>query len=223
MSALRFLSLCLRLMTAVFVSAYGPAHAHHPGHAPNMKCHNFVPKVSVKAVNKRVSYTKSKPANNLMHALQVDTGDKIGGDFELKTHLKFSVESTNFVSCVRLEELNVVIYVKPEIEIAQNFSSNSCEHKALTMHENGHVQILRKYARVKAKQIKAEIMKAAQSMRTVSGKRPDSVVPTEKSMLRADALKQIKAIEKKIQSDLSKLQRAHDSAREFKKIASMCS
>ncbi|MEM7650636.1 MAG: hypothetical protein AAF204_00955 [Pseudomonadota bacterium] len=218
------LKLLIILGVSASLNAMSPAEAH-----ARLDCRPTPPKLSVKTTTARTKYVRTKSAKDLtqMHGhkrshSKSSVGGLGGGEIGFKTETRFEISSLGSKSCVKLTNVDVTFFAKPEIHIANNFSRSSCEYNAVIAHEQEHIRILRKFVREYSPKVKTELQRIARGVDPAIGPVRESEVKKAQNSLQKQFTDQISAYSKKILKVLEKRQDAFDSPEEYERVASKC-
>ena len=196
-----------------------------PQHAfAQSACKDQLPEVSIKTATTRTKYIRSKSSKDLtnLHGNGGQVGGLGGGEIGFKTQGRFQITGSGRSACVKLKELEVIFYAKPEIHVASNFGRATCEYNAVMKHEKGHIRILRKFVREYSPKVKAQLMRVSRKLDTAIGPISPSQVEKAQNKILQDFMKQVEAYHKKIMPILAKRQQAHDSPKEYARVANKC-
>ncbi len=145
-----------------------------------------------------------------------------GGEIGFETQSKFEIEMLGNQACVKLKSVEVTFFAKPEIHIASNFSRQSCEYGAVLAHEQGHIQILRKFVREYSPKVKQQLVRIAKSVKSSVGPVDKRDIPKVQSQLQQAFMGHIQQYNSAIMPVLSRRQAAHDSPSEYARVAAKC-
>ncbi|HOO81559.1 MAG TPA: hypothetical protein PK513_03550 [Alphaproteobacteria bacterium] len=221
-------------MSILVYAAQASAHSSSKSHnhkssqsAPEqLSCKASKPSLSVKTATTRTKYIRTKSSKDLTQ-LHGGGGSSVGGlgggEIGFKTEGKFEITEAGGKACVKLKQLEVTFYAKPEIHIASNFNRSTCEHNAVMAHEKGHIRILRKFVREFSPKVKVFLSKYVYKIDPAIGPIPKSQVNEAQKKIQEQYMSKLEAYQNKIMPILGKRQKAHDSPQEYARVASKCS
>jgi len=209
-----------------FQAAHAQRDRVSRGGAISNLCPEDDPKVVVKLATSKTKYYKNFDARTINSIHNAPGGGTIlglaGGPLEIATRGVFSIlGDTKGKACVKIKNLEVLLWAKPVVVIASNFPKGSCEYKQVFAHEQQHIRITRRFIKEYAPKLREEVKDIISTSRHQILTRQDNIEEAQVE-LQDPILSRINQYFNSVMPVLQSRQAAIDTPEEYAKVAAKC-